>query len=436
MTGAFAVAMPGSPSKNVVVIGAGIVGVTVAVELVRRGHRVTVLDPGEPGGEHAASYGNGGWLSESLVVPLALPGIWRRVPGFLRDPAGPLSISLLDLPRFAPWLLRFLWAGRSLYLVEATSRALQPLVAECHLRHDELASAAGVADLIERDGQIHAYRSRDDFLKDGLAWHLRKLGGCSWTEFDEGELRRREPTLDPRYRFGVHVAGYNCVRPGLYAAALLRHAENLGAVRRQARALGFRSAGGRITAVATDAGDIACDAAVLCAGLASKPLAEALGERISLEAERGYHVELSGMEPLPRNRILLMDGRMAATPSRFGLRITGHVEFSHPDALPDWRHADVLRQFTLGAYRFERQPDKVAIWMGRRPSTPDGLPILGRATRFANLIHAFGHGHIGVASAPNTALAVADLIEHRRPAFDLSPYSPRRFRLRKKAAQP
>jgi D-amino-acid dehydrogenase len=420
---------PATQKKHVAIIGGGIIGATAAVELARRGHRVTVIEPGEPGGEHAASYGNGGWLSESLVVPLSHPGIWRKVPGYLRDPIGPLSIDPRRLAHLAPWLLRFLWAGRSLRRVEATSRALQPLVARCHLLHDELAKAAGVGDLIEREGQIQVYRSREDFLKEGLAWHLRKLGGCNWAELDVAALHRREPTLHPRYRFGVELAGYNCVRPGLYVAALLRHAESLGAAWRRQRALGFRCAPGRVTAVVTDAGDIACDAVVIAAGIRSKALARSLGDRVCLEAERGYHVQLSGMEPLPRNRILLMDGRMANTPSRFGIRVTGHVQFCETDAVPDWRHADILREFTLSAYRFERMPDKVEVWMGRRPSTPDGLPILGRASRFPNAIHAFGHGHIGVASAPNTARVVADLVDDRAPAFGLSPYSPRRFRI-------
>lgn len=416
-------------SKHVVVVGAGIIGAVTAVELLRLGHRVTILDPGEPGGEHAASYGNGGWLSPSLVVPLALPGLWRKVPGYLLNPAGPFTIRWRHLPRLAPWLVRFLWAGLSAERVERTAAALKPLVADCHLRHAELAGEAGVADLIGRDGQLQAYRSRADFEAEEFPWHLRRLAGSTWTEIDAAELRRREPTLDRRYTFGVVLGGYNCVKPGLYVAALVRLAESRGAARRKVRALGFRKNGGHAAAVVTDAGDITCDEVVVAAGVRSKALAAAAGDRVSLVAERGYHVELAGLEPMPRNRVLLMDGRMANTPSRFGLRITGHVELADIDTAADGRHAEVLRRFTLGAYRFDRGPTEVRSWMGARPSTPDGLPVIGRAGGLRNVIYAFGHGHIGVASAPNTGRAVADLVDGQPPAFDLSPYAAQRFRL-------
>lgn len=416
-----------STGKHLAVIGGGIVGATIAVELGRRGHRVTLVDPAEPGGQHAASYGNGGWLSPSLVVPVALPGLWRKVPGYLMDPTGPLTIGWRHLPRLAPWLLRFVLSGATLRRVEKTARALQPLVADCHLRHDALAIEAGVGDLIEKNGQIQVYRSRKDFEKEHVAWHLRRLAGAGWTEIGAEELRRMEPHLDPRYTFGVAMAGYNCISPGRYVAALVRLAEQFGATHRTARASGFRTEDGRITAVVTDGGDIACDSAIVCAGIHSKDLARAAGDRVMLEAEGGYHVQFEGLDRLPGNRVLLMDGKMATTPSRFGLRVTGHVELSSTQAPPDWRRAEILRDFALAAHGYQAADFKATFWKGLRPSTPDGLPVIGRASRLANLVYAFGHGHIGVASSPNTAQAVADLVDGRAPSFDLLPFSSKRF---------
>lgn len=414
--------------KNIVVIGAGIVGATTAVELGRLGHTVTLLEPGEPGGEHAASYGNGGWLSPSLVVPVALPGLWRKVPTYLLDPKGPLTISWRHFPRLAPWLLRFVCAGATLKRVEKTAKALQPLMENCHLRHLELATEAGVADLIERNGQLQVYRTRKDFEKEHVVWHLRRQTGSDWTELTAAELREREPGLNPRYTFGVVVGGYNCTSPGSYVAALVRLAEQLGARRQVGRAIGFRAERARITAVITENGDLPCDEAVICAGIDSKRLALEAGDRVMLEAERGYHVQFEGLYPLPRNRVLLMDGKMTNTPSRFGLRVTGHVEFSSNEAPPDWRRAETLRDFTLAAHDFKTKPTAVKFWKGTRPSTPDGLPVIGRASKFGNVVYAFGHGHMGVAASPNTAKAVADVVNDRACAFDLAPYSPRRFR--------
>ncbi|WP_342710031.1 FAD-binding oxidoreductase [Bradyrhizobium sp. B124] len=422
-------AQPKQPPKHVVVIGAGAIGAVSAVELLRLGHRVTILDPKHPGGKHAASYGNSGWVSPSLVVPLSQPGLWRKIPRYLLNPVGPLSIRWRHLPRLAPWLVRFLWAGRTAARVERTALALKPLVADCHLRHDELAGEAGVADLFLRTGQLQVYRSRLDFEAEAFYWHLRRLTGCSWTEIDEAELRRQEPTLNPRYTFGVVLGGFVCVKPGAYVSALVRLAERRGALLRQGHALGFHVEGDHATAVKTDVGDIPCDEIVIAAGVRSKALAIAAGDCVSLVAERGYHVELVGLEPMPRNRVLLMDHRMTNTPSRYGLRVTGHVEIADVDTPADWRHAAVLRRFTLGAYGFDREPTETHSWMGERPSTPDGLPIIGRASKLGNVIHAFGHGHIGVAASPSTARAVVDLVEGRVPAFDLSPYSAQRFRL-------
>lgn len=416
-------------SKHVVLIGAGIVGAVIAVELVRRGQRVTIIEAETPGGEHAASFGNGGWLSPSLVVPVALPGLWRKIPGYLTNPVGPLTINWRHLPRLLPWMVRYIWAGSTRRRVEATSRALRPLVANCHERHYALAAEAGVADLIGTDGQLQAYRSRADFEKEAFVWQLRRDAGCTWEEIGEEELRRREPTLDEQYKFGVTLAGYNCVNPGEYVAALVRHAEARGAKRVQARAQGFRVERGRAAAVKTDAGEIACDEVVICAGIRSKALARLAGDRVSLEAERGYHVRFTGLDPMLRNRVLLMDEKTANTPSRFGLRVTGQVELSSLETPTDWRRTSVLQDITLKSYRFVSGPSEVRFWMGARPSTSDGLPVIGRASALSNVIHAHGHGHIGVASSPNTARVVADLVTGRPPEFDIAPYSPQRFHL-------
>src|SRR3954454_13347286 len=129
---------------KVAVIGAGIVGAVTALELLRDGHQVTIIEPGQPGGEHAASYGNAGFLSGTSVVPISMPGIWRNVPSWLRDPLGPLTIRWSYLPKLAPWLVRFLRAGATVARVEATARALRPLVQDAPDRHRRLAEEAGV----------------------------------------------------------------------------------------------------------------------------------------------------------------------------------------------------------------------------------------------------------------------------------------------------
>ncbi len=418
-------------ARRVAVIGAGIVGAACAVELVRDGHHVTIIEPGSPGGEQAASYGNGGWLSPSSVVPMSVPGLWRRAPGFLADPLGPLAIRWSYLPKLAPWLARFLWAGSTVPRVEATARALRPLVADAPERHWALAAEAGVEGLIERRGLLYIFPTRAEFKREALAWRLRHENGVDWLELDADELRQQEPELDRRYTFGVLVqTGGNCADPGAYVAALVQHAVGQGATLLQAGATGFRIANRRLDAVLTGDGEVGCDAAVICAGARSRVLARAAGDRVPLESERGYHATISHPGTGPRHPVMPSDGKMAVTMTRGGLRIAGQVELAGLDAAPDWRRAEILRDYALRMFPHlprDLPADRVKFWMGHRPSMADGLPVIGPASGCADVMHAFGHGHVGLAAGPVTGRLVADLLGGLPPVIDPAPYSSRRF---------
>jgi D-amino-acid dehydrogenase len=417
---------------KIVVIGAGIVGVCCAIELLHDGHEVTILEPGPPGGEQAASYGNGAWLSPSSVVPMSLPGIWRKVPGFLADPLGPLAIRWSYLPRLLPWLLRFVQAGSSVAKVEATARALRPLVADSPERHRRLAALAGVEDLIERRGLLYIFPDRAAFAAEALAWRLRADNGLRWVELDENDLRQREPELDRRYTFGVLVEeGANCADPGAYVAALAAYAKSLGAKLLQNRATGFRIGSGRLAAVQTDGAELPTDRAVISAGAHSRTLALAAGDAVPLETERGYHAVISTPEISPRHPMMPSDGKMAVTPTRGGLRIAGQVELAGLAAAPNWKRAEILRDFALRTFPGlprDLPADRVKFWMGHRPSIADGLPSIGFASGCGDVIHAFGHGHIGLASGPISGRLVADLVAGQHPVIDPLPYTPGRFR--------
>ncbi len=424
--------MAGQPAPlHVVVIGAGIIGAATAVELLADGYRVSVVEPAEPGGEQAASYGNGCWLSPASIVPMSVPGVWRKVPGFLADPLGPLAIRVTYLPRLLPWLIRYVRAGASLAKVQAIARALRPLLADAPLRHRRLAAATGVGELIEQKGLLYVFPSRADFEAEALAWRLRRENGIRWIEIGEDELRQREPDLDRRYTFGVLVEeGGHCTDPGGYVAALVRHAEALGARVHRTHALGFAIEGRRLAAVRTGSRDIVCDRAVIAAGAFSKPLALAAGDRVSLETERGYHAMILGAETGPRTPLMPSDRRTSNTLARGGLRIAGQVELAGLAAQPNWKRAEILRDFALRTYpKLPRPlpPERVRFWMGHRPATPDSLPCIGPASGSPDIVHAFGHGHVGLAAGATTARLVADIIGGKPPAFDLAPYAPRRF---------
>ena len=172
--------------SHVVVIGGGVVGIASALALLEDGHTVTILEPGTPGGEQAASYGNGTLLNPSSVIPMSSPGLWRKIPSYLADPLGPLTIRWSYLPRLLPWLTRFLRAGSTTAKVAATANALQPLLADAPALHRQLADAAGVGDLITRQGVLFAFPDKSAFLAEAASWKIRGDNGVRWLELDRG----------------------------------------------------------------------------------------------------------------------------------------------------------------------------------------------------------------------------------------------------------
>ncbi|MCS4511692.1 NAD(P)/FAD-dependent oxidoreductase [Xylophilus ampelinus] len=420
------------PRKHVVVIGAGAVGSIAAIEALRADLRVTVVEPDIPGGLQATSYGNAGWLSSHSVVPPALPGAWRKVPLWLADPLGPLALRWRYLPRALPWLVRYLAAGWTEARVLRTAKALRTLLADAPMLHASLARCAGVPQLIEQRGLLHAYCSRAEFEADALGWRVREDVGVSWQEWQEDELRAREPDLDARYTLGIFVpeAGH-CRNPGEYVAALARHASTHGASHVAARAVGFRLEGGRLRAVSTDLGDIECDRAVICAGAHSAGLAAAAGSPVPLESERGYHVVVKDAAVGPRTPVMVADGKLIVHWMDGGLRAAGQVEIAGLEAAPDWRRAEILhrhlKSMLPGLRQIDTETTVVHRWLGHRPSLPDGLPCIGPARASNDILLAFGHGHVGLCGSARTGRLVAQLLVGAKPEIDLAPFDPRRF---------
>jgi D-amino-acid dehydrogenase len=417
---------------SVAVIGAGAVGAATALHLAREGHRVTIIEPGEPGGEQAASYGNACWISPESVVPMVTPGVWKKVPGWLADPLGPLTIRWGHLPALVPWLVRFLRAGSSVAKVERTSKALRALLHDAVERHEAMAAAAGVTGLIARTGHLYAYRDRAAFEAEPLGWRLRHEAGVRWIALSAEELHQREPALSRDYTFAVLLEdAAHIVDPGAYVAGLVAAAESHGALRRRARATGFDIKGGRLQAVMTTEGRVSADRAVIAVGAHAKVLAAAAGDAVPIESERGYHIVISAPEASVRTPVMVADAKAPLTPTAAGLRVAGQVELASIEAEPEWRRAEILLALArrmLPGLPADLPPERVTRWMGHRPSVADGLPVIGPAGGSADVIHAFGHGHVGLASSAKTAVLVADLVAGRPPVIDPAPYAAARFR--------
>lgn len=413
------------------IIGGGVVGACTALAAQRAGFEVTLIEPDAPGGEQAASYGNGCWFSTSSTVPPAVPGLWKKVPKFLADPLGPLAIRWSYFPKVLPWLARYLLSGRTEAKVLTTGRALQALIAGAPALHAALAEEAGVGHLVERRGQLYIFPNRAAFEADALPWRIRAATGVKWIEIDEDELRQREPDLDRRYKFAVLVEdGGHCTNPGAYVAALAALAEAQGMARVKARATGFRIEGGRLKAVLTDQGEVPADRAVISAGAHSRVLARAAGDDLPLETERGYHAVIAAPEAGPRMPLMPSDGKMSITMTETGLRAAGQVEIAGLEAAPNWKRAEILRDHLLRSFPGlprEIPAERIKVWMGHRPSMPDGLPCIGSSSKSADILHCFGHGHVGLVAAPRSAELAVALLTGGRPPIAPEPYSPRRF---------
>lgn len=411
----------------VVVIGAGIIGVCTAAWLQREGRQVLLVDPGEPG--MGASFGNGGLFSTASVAPVGMPGVLRRVPGWLVDAEGPLTIRWCYLPRLAPWLARFV-AASAPERVEKQARALRALLEHSLANYAPIVKEAGAEDLVRQQGSMYLYGSEASWRADS-AMDLRRRHGVEVEELSGAALAEREPDLGPQFT-RARVIGRNghTTNPLRFVQKLAQGVEARGGRIVQEAVTGFEHNGAAITSIMTNAGRHHASAVVLAAGAWSKPLAAQLGDRVPLDTERGYHAIVKDPEKTLRAPALYVDGNFGLTPMETGLRLTGTVELAGLHAPPNWARSRVLVEQArriLPGLLADDDDARVSRWMGFRPSLPDSLPVIGPSSRYSNAFYAFGHGHVGMCGASTTGKIVAELIGDKPTSIDIAPFSARRF---------
>lgn len=416
--------LSGSGPRDVVVVGAGIVGVSCAVQLQNKGHRVTLVDRLEPG--EACSYGNAGVIATSSCVPLVLPGTWRHVPRWLLDPDGPLAIGWRDLAGHLSWFGRSV-ASATPERVRRGARALRDLHGCAVEDHLQQAGEAGCDNLVARSHYLHAYRSRAAYEADALAWQLRRELGIGVRELNADELRDAEPALGDGFACGVLLEGHAIALDpgGLVRGLASDFTARQGRLRRaEVRALEV-SGDGEVT-LHTDVGEITADTLVLAAGAWSARLARQLGHRFPLVAERGYHVMYAQPGVQLRQPVMFAEAKFVANSMAHGLRLAGTAEFAGADRPANPKRWKALERM---AAKFVPSVDRSrpSRWMGPRPSLPDSLPVIGRSDLHPNVIFAFGHGHTGLTAGATTGRIVAALVSGEQPPIDITPFGPDRF---------
>ncbi len=410
---------------HLVVLGTGIVGTCAGAWLQRDGHRITFVSPVPPG--EACSFGNAGSLSPSACLPVGLPGMWKQVPGWLRDPDGPLRIRPAYLPTVLPWLLRFLRASRREEVVRIAG-ALRGLLAPIFDSYAPLLEHAGAQSLLRRSGCLYVYGSQQSSAKWKWGMDLRRSLGVDLRDVSAEELAALEPDLKGRFRFGILAPDNgSTVDPEALVKAL--HAQCIadGAQLVIGAAQGFEQHGDTVRAVRLEDGTrIGCDGVVVAAGAWSHGLTRQLNLRIPLETQRGYHVTVQSSNLALRHTVMAPEYNLMVNPMAMGLRLAGSVEFAGLKPPPDYRRADVL--LAKGQEMFPHlDASRTTRWMGHRPCLPDSLPVIGRAPRTANAWLAFGHGHVGMCGGATTGREIAHLVAGRAPQVDLQPFRPDRF---------
>jgi D-amino-acid dehydrogenase len=407
-----------------IVVGGGVAGLSAALNLLRMGQTVTLIDPlPSPGG---ASFGNAGLLSADTVVPIALPGMLRQVPGWLNDPLGPLSVRPAYMPKAAPWLMKWVRAGR-MDRVREVAKAMRALHVNAFHDWKDLLGEAAYRDLIRQSGQVQMWDSTTETATGKIERGLREEHGIRSEELGEDDLRQMFPGIAREVVRGILIPGNgHTVSPARLIRTLADMFRAGGGTVLPERALKLIPEEGGRWMIFTNVGNHRAEKVILAGGAWSGQLLEPLGVKIPLETERGYHAMLPSPSISLRFPILQKSRSFGMTQMEEGIRVAGTVEIAGLEAAPDERRAKILHAHAKQLFP-ELQTGEPKLWMGHRPSTPDSLPILGPAPRHSGLFLCFGHGHFGMTGGPPSGKLVAQLAAGRPPGIDPAPYSANRF---------
>ena len=409
---------------DAMVLGAGIVGTSVALQLAKRGLAVALVDRRAPGEE--TSYGNAGVIEGNTTFPPGFPSDLIALLRVALKRSTEANYHLSFLPAVAPWLLAFRAASRPDRLVE-TARVMRPLFARAVSEHEASLAEAGATRYLRKTGWMKLYRSEGSVAALGPALAFARDAGMSFRVLDNEAARELEPSLAPVFHRAVFWEGTVSVsNPLAVTQAYAGHFTALGGVVISADARTLHRAGNRWR-IDTVQGALDAKAAVVALGPFAPDVLEPLGVRLPLGIKRGYHRHFrpAGNAALSRP-VVDADVGYCLAPMEHGIRLTTGVEFASRDAPAT--PVQLARLMPTAKALFPLgEAVEAAPWMGSRPCFPDSRPVIGRAPRQADFWLAFGHAHWGLTLGPVTGRLLAEMMTGATPFTDPAPYGAERF---------
>ncbi len=409
---------------DVLVLGAGMVGVSTALHLRRRGLSVVLVDRRGPGEE--TSFGNAGVIEGSALFPVSFPRDLRILLRHALKLAPQSNYRLGALPGLMPWIAAYFHASGRPGL-ERSARDLRPLMVRARHDHRMLAAEAGAQDLLRPTGWVKIYRSEADYASAEAERLLAGELGVACETLDTDGVLGLEPHLRPDFQRGTFWPECdNCSDPGGLVKAYAALFEREGGLFLRGDARTLQRSGSRWR-VDCEAGPVLADRTVLCLGPWSMDLFGRFGLRLPFAVKRGYHLHFAPEPGVTLSRAIVdRAGGFCLQSTRYGIRATTGIEFALRDDPPDRRQADMVtplarRLLPLGAAR-ESEP-----WLGRRPAFPDSKPVVGAAPGHPGLFLNFGHSHWGLTLGPGTGLLLAQMMTGDTPFTDPAPFAAERF---------
>ena len=404
------------------IIGAGIVGLSSAINLVKRGSKVTLIEKDLKG--QPASYGNASWLSSPSITPVLMPGMFKKIPKMWLSKDGPLFLRFPGVLKMIPFLIKYLSYTKK-EKVEHISKNLAFLLKDSIGEHRELAKGSKAERWIEDSPFLFIYKNKTDFENDSYTWSLRKKYGFELIEVQKEELNRIFPGLSQEYTFAIKIENQGYISNSQnYLDDLIDYYKSLGGEIIENEVLDINPSGDNFI-IKLKNSDLFTEKVLISSGVYSGDFVKKFNVKVPIESERGYHLELFDTNIRINHPIMNGYLKLAITPRPTGIRFAGLVEFGSLNSKPNPKAFELLMrnaQSMFPGITFKRKME----WSGHRPSTVDSLPIIGASERSNNLFFAYGHHHIGLTAGPKTGKMIAKQILRDNDQFDLEAFNPHR----------